>query len=192
MYIKRNNDNAMHCEDGLAIEWADGYGIYVLDGIRFDRKDQDQLYWKIVRHELTLPEILEIEDIDQRAIALKYCNAEKIIKTLEKKGQAVLIDSSTKKAEYLHNEAVEIINGIATVDFNNIIKKTLTYSMYKVTIPDIFDKPEYMLVYPHASVDGLSYWKGVHPDQAQLGSIYAIAESHNMTVEDYLSSTSQS
>jgi hypothetical protein len=64
--------------------------------------------------------------------------------------------------------------------------------LYKVTIPEVFDDPEYMLVFPHASIDGLSYWKGVHPDQAKLGAIGAIAAQHNMTEEEYIQSIYQS
>ena len=194
-YVKRNDSQAMHCEDGFAIEWADGYGIYVLDGIRFDRKGQDQLYWKIVKHKLTLPEILAIEDIDQRAIALKYCNAEAIISDLVANNQANLIDEATKKASYLEHNSVEFIDGIAQIDFliekPTMIEKQLSYKLYRVNIPEILED-EYMLVFNHASVDGLSYWKGVHPNDAKLGSIGAIAKYHNMSVDEYLLATAQS
>jgi hypothetical protein len=195
-YIKRNNNNDLHCEDGHCLEFEDGYKMYCLDGIRFDRKGQEELYWKIVKHELTLPEILAIEDIDQRAIALKYCNAKSIIDDLEKSGQAELIDEATKQASYLEHDSVEFIDGIAQIDFTiekpKEIKKLLSYKLYKVIIPDIFDEPEYMLVYPHASVDGLSYWKGVDPETAKEGSIASIAKYHNMSVDEYLLATSQS
>ncbi len=195
-YIKRNNNNDLHCEDGHCLEFEDGYKMYCLDGIRFDRKGQEELYWKIVKHKLTLPEILAIEDIDQRAIALKYCNAKSIIDDLEKSGQAELIDEATKQASYLEHDSVEFINGIAQIDFTvekpKEIKKLLSYKLYKVIIPNIFDEPEYMLVYPHASVDGLSYWKGVDPETAKKGSIASIAKYHNMSVDEYLLATSQS
>ena len=189
-YVKRNHAQAMHCEDGFAIEWADGYGIYVLDGIRFDRKDQDKLYWKIVKHELTLPEILAIEDIDQRAVALKYCNAEKIIADLG--DRAILVDEAKKPSQYLKQNAVSFFGGIAQVNFGEVINTELTYRLYKVTIPDIFDEPEFMLVYPHASIEGLSYWKGVDPEIAKQGSLASIASHHNMSVDEYLSARSQS
>lgn len=194
-YVKRNSEQAMHCEDGYAIEWADGYGIYVLDGISFDREGQDELYWKIVRKELTLPEILQIQDIDQRAIALKYCNAEVIIAHLIKQGQAELVDTATKQASYLEHDSVEFIHGIAQINFAiekpKKVEKELKYSLYKVNITNILEG-EYMLVYPHASIEGLSYWKGVDPETAKGGSIASIADSHNMTVDEYLLSTSQS
>lgn len=194
-YVKRNNTQAMHCEDGFAIEWADGFGIYVLDGIRFDRREQDKLYWKIVKHELTLPEILAIEDIDQRAVALKYCNAESVIQSLVDLGQAKLIDTANKQASYLEHNSIEFIDGVAQIDFlvekPTEIQKTLKYKLYKVNIPNILEN-EYMLVYPHASVEGLSYWKGVEPSIAKNGSIAAIAHYHNMSVDEYLLATSQS
>ena len=31
-YIKRNNQGQMHCDDGYSIEWADGYGLYYMNG----------------------------------------------------------------------------------------------------------------------------------------------------------------
>jgi len=192
--IVRNGNNELHCEDGPAVVFGDGYSLFALDGIRFDRPGNVDLYWKIVRKELTLPEILQIEDIDQRAIALKYCNAEKIISDLG--DNAVLVDTGEKKATYLEHNSVEFIDGVAQINFAvekpAEVNKTLTYSLYKVTIPGVFDEPEYMLVYPHASIDGLSYWKGVDPEIAKQGSIAAIAHSHNMTVDEYLSATSQS
>ena len=189
-------DGRLHCEDGSAVEFEDGYKLYCLDGIRFDRKDQDKLYWKIVKHELTLPEILAIEDIDQRAVALKYCNAESIINDLVKAGQAELVDSATKQASYLEHNSIEFVDGVAQIDFlvekPSEIQKTLKYDLYKVTIPDVFDEPEFLLVYPHASVDGLSYWKGVDPETAKEGSIASIAKYHNMSLDEYLLATSQS
>jgi hypothetical protein len=190
MFVKRDSQNRMHCEDGKAIKWADGWGIYVLNGIRFDRKNQEELYWKIVRKELTLPEILRIEDIDQRAIALKYCNPKKIIEDLG--SNAILLDEATKLASYLKHGSVEFDGEYAVVKDNEIINTTLSYKLYKISIPDVFDTDEYMLVYPHASIPELSYWKGVEPEVGKLGAIEAIASSHNMTLDEYLSATSQS
>lgn len=187
--IRCNNNNDLHCEDGFACQFADGWGFYALDGVRF-RPNQEKLFWKIVKHELTLPDILSIEDIDMRAIALKYCNAEQII--IDLGTNAELLDEATKEVEYLEREAVSIIDGIATVNFDKKIKKTLSYKLYKITIQGVFDQPEYMIVYPHASVDGLSYWKGVHPDIAKQGALASIANNHNMTVDEYLVCTSQS
>jgi hypothetical protein len=187
--MKRNNANDLHCEDGYACQFSDGYGFYALDGVRF-RPKHEKLYWKIVNHELTLPEILAIEDIDVRAISLKYCNAQQIIDDLG--DNAELLDEATKEAEYLERKAVSIINGVATINFDKKVKKVLSYKLYKITIKHIFDQPEYMIVYPHASLDGLSYWKGVHPDIAKDGALASIANNHNMTTEEYLSATSQS
>jgi hypothetical protein len=73
-YIKRDEQNRVHCQDGKAVEWSDGYGIYALNGIAFDCLTQEDLYRKIIKKELTLPEILIIENEEQREIALTYCN----------------------------------------------------------------------------------------------------------------------
>ena len=56
----------------------------------------------------------------------------------------------------------------------------------------MFEESEFMLVYPHASVEGLSYWKGVDPEIAKQGSLASIASCHNMSVDEYLSAVSQS
>ena len=189
-FVKRDSQNRMHSEEGMAIKWKDGYGIYVLNGIRFDHKNQEKLYWKIVKKELTLPEILKIEDIDQRAIALKYCNPTKIIEDLGI--NAILLDEATKEAEYLPHNSVIFENGIAKITTKKIVKTKLSYKLYQINIPEVFTQKEYMLVYPHASIPELSYWKGVEPEVGSLGAIEAIAKSHNMTKDEYINSINQS
>ena len=41
-YIKRNNQGQMHCDDGYAIEWAAGYGLYCMNGTAVKKKKNNR------------------------------------------------------------------------------------------------------------------------------------------------------
>mgnify|MGYP007026537402 FL=1 len=58
-----------------AIEWKDGSGIYLLDGVKFEK----EVWEKVVSKKMTFGEIMAIDISDQRTVALKY-NPEAIIK----------------------------------------------------------------------------------------------------------------
>jgi len=68
------NEN-IHSDQKPAIEWKDGTGFYYLDGVNFEK----ELWEKVVSHEMSLSEIMQIEISDQRTVALKY-NPQAIIK----------------------------------------------------------------------------------------------------------------
>jgi len=66
--ITKNNNNQLHNEHGMAIQYPDGWGLYMLNGVKFDEK----LYKKIISREMEMSEILNITDIDQRVQAMKF------------------------------------------------------------------------------------------------------------------------
>jgi len=101
-----NDQNQAHNSKGPSHRWRDGFQIYHLNGVRFDK----EMYWKVVAdHEdiyLDIPAewklapqdkaafILSIKDVDQRTQAMRFLEPKKLIDAL--KGEA--IDSYTKIA----------------------------------------------------------------------------------------------
>lgn len=67
--IKRNEAGQLHCENGKAISYKDGWGLFVLDGTTIK---EESLFRQIVSGKMWLGEIMAIENADIRAIALKY------------------------------------------------------------------------------------------------------------------------
>jgi len=63
-----DDQQRLHSDQFAAIEWADGYAQWYLDGVSLTH----EIWSKIVTHEMTFGEIMAIEDADVRAIALKY------------------------------------------------------------------------------------------------------------------------
>jgi hypothetical protein len=77
--IKRNDNNNLHSLEGPAIEWKDGYCQYWIDDVYFDK----ELFDKITKKEISAQEVVRLENIEQRYIALKTIGAEKILKELD-------------------------------------------------------------------------------------------------------------
>jgi hypothetical protein len=82
LYIHRDEQNRMHCLTGPAIEWADTYGVYAIHGVRFPDKD---MFEKIAGGQMTFAEVMALENIEQRMIALKLLGAEKLLDTTDAK-----------------------------------------------------------------------------------------------------------
>ena len=66
--IYRNDQGRLHNEHGMAIQYPDGWGLYLLNGVRFP----ETLYKKIISREMPMEDILKITDIDQRVQAIKF------------------------------------------------------------------------------------------------------------------------
>ena len=73
--VCRWEDSRLHSDQRPAIEWKDETGIYLLDGVKFEK----ELWEKVVSKKMTFGEIMAIDISDQRTVALKY-NPEAIIK----------------------------------------------------------------------------------------------------------------
>ena len=90
-YILRDTNNNLHSLKGSAIKWKDGFELYYINGVNFKK----ELWDKVVRRELSATEILKLENMEQRYIALKIYGAESLLKELK----ATLIDKSEKGNE---------------------------------------------------------------------------------------------
>ena len=67
-FIHVDEQKRPHCDFGPSHRWADGFEIYHLDGVRFEK----EVFYKIISQKMTFKEIMSIEISDQRTIALKY------------------------------------------------------------------------------------------------------------------------
>ena len=72
--ILRDPNKRLHCEEDLAVKWAEDDGFHYLHGVRFDK----ELWSKVVKQELSFQEAMAIVDIDQRWVAIKFLG-EKIL-----------------------------------------------------------------------------------------------------------------
>ncbi|MDE2100923.1 MAG: hypothetical protein KGL39_26995 [Patescibacteria group bacterium] len=83
-----SEQNVLDYENGPAQEYSDGYAIYMLRGVRFDKEE----YEKIVNKTITAKEVMQIEDVDKRTIAISMLSPEEMIKQLKMK----LIDTGSE------------------------------------------------------------------------------------------------
>ena len=89
-HVKRNTRNDLHCENGSAIEWRDGYKQHYLNGVFFPQ----EMYDKVINKDFQFSERMKIVDVDQRTQAInpKFCDIDAFIK--EVKGE--LLDEVNK------------------------------------------------------------------------------------------------
>jgi len=76
--INRNDKGRLHSLTEKSIEYPDGWGLYHIDGIRFD----ENLWRKVVKKELSAKECVAIQNTDQRAIALRLLGWDKVLSEL--------------------------------------------------------------------------------------------------------------
>lgn len=67
-YIKRNEQMFMHCIDGPAIRFKDGYELYYLNGVSFSK----ELFERVTSGEMPYKDIVALQDIDQRTQAMRF------------------------------------------------------------------------------------------------------------------------
>lgn len=67
-FIHIDEQQRPHCDFGASHRWSDGFEIYHLDGVRFDK----EIFYRVISKEMTFKEIMSIEISDQRTVALKY------------------------------------------------------------------------------------------------------------------------
>lgn len=65
----------LHNPYGLAMQWQDGTGEYFLHGVTFEKS----LWKKVTERSLSFTEVLAIKDIDQRWVAMKFMEPQKLI-----------------------------------------------------------------------------------------------------------------
>ena len=81
IYISRDTENRLHNDYGHSIEFKDGYKLYFLNGVAFD----EELYWKIVKKQMPIIDVLKLDNIEQRYCAIKVYGAEEILNNLKAK-----------------------------------------------------------------------------------------------------------
>ena len=100
-FIKRDDNKKLHCENGKAIEWEDGYGLYKLTGITFSKKEFEAI------PAMTLKDILKEQNIEKRMALMKYVGTEKLFYQLDPRPK--LIDSYTKKVSCMNYKNKEVL-----------------------------------------------------------------------------------
>ena len=73
--VEVNDRYFIHSDIKMALEWKDGQGEYFLNGVKFPQ----ELWSKVVSKEMTIKEIMAIDDIDQRTQAMKYAPIEELL-----------------------------------------------------------------------------------------------------------------
>jgi len=92
-FIRKNNENQPHSEYGPSHRWMDGWELYHLHGIRFEKA----MWEKIVKQTMTFGEIMAMENVDQRTVALKYCKPSELFKSTK----SIKLDGITKRGNTL-------------------------------------------------------------------------------------------
>jgi len=92
-------DNGVLSNDQkMAISWKDGTGFYYLDGVHFKK----ELWERVVSKEMSLSEIMQIPNADQRTVAIKY-NPQAIIK---ENAELIHSDDRTNELYLVENSEV--------------------------------------------------------------------------------------
>jgi hypothetical protein len=66
--IARDEQGRLHNDSGKAIEYPDGWGLYMLAGVRFE----EDLWKRVVSGQMSLKEILDIQNTEQRLQAMRF------------------------------------------------------------------------------------------------------------------------
>ena len=137
-HIYRNTQGQLHYEHGKAIEYPDGWGLYFLNGIQFP----EDLYLEVISRNMLMKDILQIENIDQRIQAMKFCKTG--IRDFYRSEKGICIDTEIKVSSKNH---------------------IITYELWKIPPGEVFSKEVYFAVYSCPSSqergDIHEYTKGV-------------------------------
>jgi len=141
------SDERLHSEDGPAVLWRGGLSYHFLHGVRLDEK----LWQKITTKKLTGKEALSLENIEQRMVALKLMDPEKMLKSIGAK----LVNSSLR-GNYLYQVPAGVFSITAW------FLKYQDPSTGRLYVSGI--DPEYAAEHPLA--DECMAWKfGLEPEQ---------------------------
>ncbi len=66
--ISRDEAGRLHSDSNKAIEYPDGYGLYMLHGVKFEQ----ELWQKVVSGKMSFSDILKIENTEQRLQAMRH------------------------------------------------------------------------------------------------------------------------
>ena len=78
---KRDDNQRLHSLNSKAVEFPSGYGFYSIHGVLFDKK----LWEKVKDRKLNPNELLKLENVDQRFVAINHYGIENMMKELNTK-----------------------------------------------------------------------------------------------------------
>jgi hypothetical protein len=77
--LRRDDQNRLHCEDGPALEYRDGFGVYAWHGTRVPS------HWISGRENLSPVEVLKTDNVEQRAAGAAIVGWPKMLDVLDAK-----------------------------------------------------------------------------------------------------------
>ena len=89
-HILRDSDGRLHSTERKAIEYKDGWGLYMIHGVKFTEEQFNKA------KTATVSEIISWEDIDQRSVLLRERPLETLLGSVEK----ILIDKTDECGGY--------------------------------------------------------------------------------------------
>ena len=133
--IERNAQGRLHSTTGKSIEYPDGFGLYHLNGVRFD----EALFKQVTSGTMPFADIVAIKDIDQRTQAMRFGDVWEFMKLM--------------KGECLDKMAKERSDGTQ-----------VRYWLYKIPKNDTFTQDAFFAIYDDlVPGSGKQYMSGVEP-----------------------------
>ena len=133
-----NQQNQFHSPHAPAIRWKDGSKFYYLNGVNFPFN----LWQKVVSREMSMKEVLAIEDIDQRTQAMRF--------------------AKDGLREFYKAQKGEIIDTYVKMDSDG---NPIKYELWELPAGDVFSKTVHFMIYncPSRKKNGIEdeYSKGV-------------------------------
>jgi hypothetical protein len=131
-----DEQNRPHSDTGPSHRWRDGWELYHLCGVKFEK----ELWEKVTSGRLTAKELAEIEDVDQRKIAMTYLTGDDFVRETDAK---LVDEGETIHYQHLGNR--------------RIVKSTkgtaVTNRLYKIAAGDLYEEDKYFLKYTNPSTD---------------------------------------
>jgi hypothetical protein len=100
IYIKRDDKGRLHCPDGYAIEFEDGYALSFLHGVYIE----PELFNKVASRTITASEIIQIKNTEQRTAILQVVG---FIDVLEELGYEIIDELETGYSEFIDSKIVD-------------------------------------------------------------------------------------
>jgi hypothetical protein len=161
--VDMENEGRLHSTEEAAIEYSGGWKLFYLWGVNFT----EELWTKVTQKQLSIAEVLALENMEQRMCALKVYGAE-----------ALLESANAKKLDeksYIHKAT----------------GKTLKNELYLIDEKSLFSEPEYFLKYMCPSTDRV-YVSCVDQEVGKnKNANECMAWKHHLSLEQYQSLINQ-
>jgi hypothetical protein len=77
--VRRDDQHRLHSDQKAAIEWRDGYKLHYIHGQFFEQK----LWERVVSQKMTMKEVIEIQNADQRTMAWSMLRPDRLLKGMK-------------------------------------------------------------------------------------------------------------